>query len=280
MQSSATSEYIYDAEQKTSIATFAGECVKDSWKHRWAMETFIANNLGRRYRRSVLGFLWGLLSPLMNMAIMASVFSLIFHMDFKDFAVYLYTGLLPWSFMMEGICEGSQCFINAESYLKKLAIPKLFFPMVAVGTDTCNFLLNLTALLLLSIMLGFQFHATICLLPVVIFITALFNLGLALLVGIATVYVRDLTHILRVTLQAFFYLIPIIYPMSAIPEKYTFLFKLNPFFYPISLFRAIIYEGQLPTMQQWTVTILLALGSLTAGLLFLRRHQDDLIYRL
>jgi ABC-type polysaccharide/polyol phosphate export permease len=273
-------EYTFNADERPSFLSFTRSNLNDVWRYRWAIESFIAANLARRYRRSVLGFLWGLISPLMNMMVMAVVFSLIFHAEIRTFMVYVFTGLLPWSYMAESMTEGSQCFINAEQYLKKLSIPKLFFPIVSVGTDTCNFLFSLSALLVMALGLGVQLKATLVLLPLVIAVTAVFNLGLSILLGVLTVYMRDLTHIIRVTLPAFFYLIPIIYPMNAMPENYRFIFGWNPFYHFVGLYRNILYDGVMPSNREWVICAAVACLVFGAGLIVLRRRQQDLIYRL
>jgi ABC-type polysaccharide/polyol phosphate export permease len=273
-------EYTYQVGDESSIWRFLRGSAGDAWNYRWAIETFITNNLRRRYRRSVLGFLWGMLGPLLNMAIMSVVFALIFHCDVKTYAIYIFTGLLPWAYMSESAVEGSVCFVNAEPYLKKLAIPKIFFPLVSVGTDTTNFLLSLSSLLLLGFAVGLKWQSTMLLLPFVILLTAGFNLGMILMFSILTVYLRDFTHILRVTLPAFFYMVPVLYPITAIPEQYRALLLLNPFYYPIKLFRMVIYDGQLPSERLWGAMLVLAIVPLLCGLLMLRKHEKHLIYRL
>ncbi len=260
--------------------SFLFRSVHDAWKYRWAVESFVTNNLRRRYRRSALGFLWGLLGPLLTMSIMATVFSLLFHADIKTYTVYVFSGILPWSYMSESAVEGSQCLVAAESYLKKLFIPKLFFPLVSTGTDTVNFLFSLLSLLLIGVVAGIQWKLSLLLLPAIIAVTATLNLGMAILFGVATVYFRDLTHILRVTLPALFYMMPIIYPLEWIPEHCRHLFLLNPFYYVIDLYRQVICKGQVPPAHDWAVSIALASCVLFAGLLALKKREHDLIFRM
>lgn len=252
----------------------------DAWRYRWAIETFVKNNLRRRYRRSALGFLWGLLGPLLTMTTMATVFSILFHADIRTYTVYVFSGSLPWSYISESAIEGSHCFIGAESFLKKLFIPKLFFPLVSAGTDTVNFLFSLASLLTIGLFAGVPWQATMVLLPVVIAINATMNLGMTILFGVATVYFRDLSHILRVTLPALFYTIPILYRPDLIPEQYRHWFLLNPFYYLIDLYRQVILEGQIPPAQDWAVSIALAACFLFAGLLVLKKKEHDLIFRM
>jgi len=250
------------------------------WSYRWALGCFVVNNLRRRYRRSVLGFIWGLIAPLATMSIMALVFSVIFHADLKQYIVYIFSGLLPWSYISESAVEGSQCFINAESYLKKLLIPKAFFPLVSVGTDCVNFIFSLTSLLLLGLVAGIHWNATVLLLPVAIAITAVFNLGMVMTYSVLTVYFRDVPHILRVIYPALFYLLPVLYPVESIPEQFRTFFVLNPFYHLVGLFRSLIAAGQVPSATQWVCASSIAAVSLVVGIVVLRAKERHLIFRL
>jgi len=106
--------------------------------------------------------------------------------------------------------------------MKKVYIPKIFFPLVAVSTEAINFCLSLVSMMFLALFVGLHFHPTLllCLCYRSYF---LFHIGIVLALAIATVYFRDLTHLVRVVLASFFYLIPIVYPMSAVPENMHFI---------------------------------------------------------
>src|SRR5215813_13768596 len=122
-----------DKRRRPLPASFILRSVNDAWKYRRAIESFVTNNLRRRYRRSALGFLWGLLGPLLTMTTMAIVFSTLFHAEITTYTFYVFSGLLPWSYLCDSAIEGSQCFVGGETFLKKLFIPKLFFPIVSAG---------------------------------------------------------------------------------------------------------------------------------------------------
>src|SRR5262249_53579381 len=156
------------------------------------------------------------------------VFSLLFHRSPQQFAIFLFTGLLPWIFITDSVTSGSQSIVNAEPFLKKVYIPKIFFPLVGVGTEAVNFCLSLSSLMLLGLFLGMQISPALLLVPFAITLLCLFNFGVTLFLAVATVYFRDLTHIIKIVLGALFYLVPVVYPLDQIPEKYRYLFLLNP----------------------------------------------------
>jgi len=247
---------------------------------KFALGSFVINNLRRRYQRSVLGFAWSLLNPLLMMAVLTAVFSIIFQRDPKTFGVFVFTGLLPWTFISESIAGGCSAITSAEGFMKKVYIPKIFFPLVTVATELINFGLSLISMMALAALLGLQLHWTILLLPIAMGITFLFTFGISLAMAVSTVYFRDIAHLTRVVLSCFFYLIPIVYPLSAVPSKYKIFFENNPFTFFINLFRDILYYGTVPTLKEWLIPLGLAVIALIVGFSILRRNERDIIFRL
>jgi ABC-2 type transport system permease protein len=247
---------------------------------KFAFASFVVNNLRRRYQRSVLGFAWSMLNPLLMMVVLTTIFSLLFHRDPKSYGIYMFTGLLPWQFISESISIGCSSLVQAEGFMKKVYVPKLFFPLVTCSTEVVNFALALVSMIILATFLGLHLNWTLLLLPVAIAVTYLFTFGIALCLGVATVYFRDLTHIVKVILQSFFYFIPIIWPLNALPAKYEAIFLANPFTHFILLFRALIFDGVLPTSREWAWCVFYSCVTLTLGFWILRRNEKDIIFRL
>src|SRR5271163_3836747 len=131
---------------------------------KFAFSSFVINNLRRRYQRSVLGFAWSLLNPLLMMIVLTTVFSLIFKRDPKTFSIFILIGMLPWTFISESIANGCSSITSAEQFLKKVYIPKIFFPLVTVSTELINFGLSLLSMIVLGLFIGLHLHWTILLL--------------------------------------------------------------------------------------------------------------------
>lgn len=271
---------VYDSEQDDSYPRFLLRNLREIRHYRFALINFVVNNLRMRYRRSSLGFLWSLLNPLLVMTVISVVFSIIFQQDLKTFAVYIFSGLAPWLYINASIMSGCQTIINAEGFLKKVYLPKILFPMITVTTETANFLFSITSLYILALLLGFHVKWTILLLPLAILVTFVFNLGLAIMFGIATVYFRDLTQIMMVVFQALFYLVPIVYPLESVPERFQIFFYFNPFYYFVMLFRKVIYGIPEITWLDWGITSAMALIAMAIGMFILMKQDRDLIYRL
>ena len=263
-----------------SFVAFLARVAKELQCVKFALTSFIVNNLRRRYRRSMLGFAWSLLNPLFTMLVMTAVFSLLFHRDPRAFSVFLFTGLLPWTFINDSITNGSQSIVVAEPFLKKVYIPKVFFPLVTVGTEGVNFCLSLVSMIVLGLCLGMQVGPTLLLVPLAIALLCIVTFSIALLLSVATVYFRDLTHIIKIILGAVFYLVPILYPLEQIPAHFRGFFLLNPIYYFINLFRITINECRVPTLIEWAIPLAFTVGSLVVCMYILMKTERDLIYRL
>ncbi len=271
---------VFDSRVHDSYPRYVAKIFSEMWTYRFALKNFVVNNLRTRYRRSVLGFLWSLLNPLFFMIILAVVFSTIFKQNIRTYSIYIFSGMIPWLYINASITMGCQTLINAEGFLKKVYIPKLLFPVVSVTTETVNFFLSIVSLYLLGIFVGFPIKITILYLPLVIFITFLFNLGWVLILSVTTIFFRDMTHLVAIVFQALFYLAPIIYPLESIPEQYRSLFLFNPFYYFIILFRKVIYGEPALVWLDWVAPIGLMLVVLSVGLYILKRLDRTIVYRL
>lgn len=271
---------IYDSKEQDAFIRYLLKNLREIRVYRHAMYNFVVNNLLMRYRRSALGFLWSLLNPLLVMTVISVVFSIVFKQDIRDFAIYIFSGLAPWWYINAAIIGGCQTIINGEGFLKKVYLPKVLFPLVSVTTETVNFLFSIISLYILALILGSKVQWTILLLPFTIIVTYIFNLGWAILLGIATVYFRDLFQIMGVVMQALFYMIPVVYPLEAVPEQFRVFFQFNPFYHYVILFRKVIYGKPAITLNDWAITITIGVVLLLIALYALKRLDRDIIFRL
>jgi ABC-type polysaccharide/polyol phosphate export permease len=274
--------YIFDSTDRRGLKNILSRNARDLKTYRYAIFNFISSTLRARYRRSVLGFLWTLLNPLLSMTILTLVFSTVFQSSIKNFSVYIFSGLLPWSLISNSMVVGSLSIIAGEGYLKRVYIPKFLFPLVTVGVEVANFLLSLISLFFLALLLGARVSWGLLALPIALLLTALFIFGLVLITSIVTPYFRDLSHIIQITFIGLFYLTPIIYPVEFVSKNPILLtvIKWNPFFYFVELFHAMIYQAIFPSPQLWLMCLGLTTASLILGFSVFISRERDVIYRL
>jgi ABC-type polysaccharide/polyol phosphate export permease len=282
MNNNETHRYVFDSTEHRGIKNILTRNFRDLVTYRYAIYNFISSNLRARYRRSALGFLWTLLNPLFTMAILAIVFSTIFQSSVRNFGIYVFSGLLPWTLISNSMIIGSMSLIIGEGYLKKVYVPRFLFPLVVVGVEVVNFLLSLVSLFFVALLLGAKISWGLLTLPFALLLTALFILGLVLIVSILTVYFRDLSHITQISFTALFYLTPIIYPIELLANNHLLLtvIKWNPFFYFVELFHTIIYQAKIPDTSLWLMSLSLTAISLMLGFIVFSSREKDVIYRL
>lgn len=235
-------------------------------------------DLKLRYKRSVLGFLWALLNPALMMVVLTIVFSTILRFKIPHYAIFVLSALLPWTFFSQSISYGVECIVSNGQLIKKVAVPKLVFPVAAVVSNVINLLLSLIPMALVVLAVGHPFYATWLFLPVSILALILFTLGMTFFFAAANVFYRDVSHILQVVLSAWFYFSPIVYAIDFVPANMQWIFKLNPIIYVLNGFRLSVYYGQLPRAQSVVASFLFGFLALLLGFAFFRKYQDEFVY--
>ena len=173
-----------------------------------------------RYQGSVLGYLWALLRPLMMFAILYLVFAklLRFGGDIPHYPVYLLTGTTLWSFFTECTNQGIQAIIQRGELIRKICFPKYIVVVSATLTAVINLFINLIVVVIFALINGVSPSPMWLLVPVLVLELYALSLGIAFLLGAVNVKYRDITSIWDVLVQALFYAVPIIYPITMVAE--------------------------------------------------------------
>src|SRR4051812_15894019 len=222
------------------------------------IQNMVVQELRVRYQRSMLGFLWSLLNPILMMATLTLVFSSVFRMPREDYALYLFAGMVPWGFLSASLSDCAFCIISNEGLIRKIYLPKLIFPLSRVLINLTTFILSMAALFLLLEPLGARFTLPMVLLPAVIALFFAFVLGLGMIVATVNTFYRDCGHLVAVVLQAWYFATPIIYYKSRLPADAQWRFWLNPAYPFIQLFQDIIKDGTWPHLHTFMVAAAIA----------------------
>jgi ABC-2 type transport system permease protein/lipopolysaccharide transport system permease protein len=242
------------------------------------VHSLVLQDLRVRYHRSLLGFCWTLLNPVLMMTTMALVFSQFFHV--KNYAVYLFAGMVPWSFLSGCLNDCAFSFILNEGLIRKVYVPKLVFPLSRVLINLTTFVLSMAALFLLLKPLGARFTLPLLLLPVVVVLFALFAFGLGLIVATGNTFFRDWSHLMGVFLQAWYFATPILYEWSSCSARGQRLFWLNPAFPFVRLFQVILHDGEWPSARLFAAAAGTAAVCLGVGYVVYKGQEDKLVFRL
>lgn len=254
---------------------------KDLWVYRGVLWNLISQQLKIRYRRSTLGFLWTLLNPLLSMAILTIVFSSIMKFPQKDYAVYLFSGLVPWTFFAQSIELGKAIFIMNEQFLRRIYVPKNIFPLSVVLSNLVNFILSLVVLFILGkIFFDIKISLALLFLPISILTLIIFTSAVTMIFSVLSVFYRDFAHLTSILLMLLFYATPIIYPANLLPQKYILILRLNPMFHIIDLFHRPIFYHSLPGLESILIAFVVSIGTFIIAFGFLSINRYNVVYRL
>ena len=266
--------------------------LSDLWAARELLRNLVAKELKVRYKGSVLGFIWSLLSPLLITAIFTVVFAKFIKIQLADgdFASFFLAGYLAWTFFANSVTSSNTAIVGSGPLVKKVWFPRVVLPLSLVLSQAVHLGL---ALLATSPLIIWQrgFHP-MALVPLVVGLgmLAVFTAGVSMLFAAANVYFRDLQELMPVLLLGWFYATPIIYPLAFVEqgEARTFLpfIQANPMTWFCEFFHTTIYgtavlgeEGTggpglgpaIPDLRSWLVCAAWALGALALGVLVFDR---------
>ncbi len=246
-------------------------------KYGYLISELVLRDIKKKYRRSILGVFWSLLNPLITMIVTAMIFSNLFRFDITNFPLYLLCGQIIVTFYNESTGFAMSSIIENGVLLKKVYIPKFVFPLSRVMSSCVNLLFTLPALFLIVIVTTHSLPPATFSFILPLFLFFLFCLGIGMLLSTVAVYFRDIFHLYGIFLSLLGYTTPVFYPESIVPEKYMFLFKMNPLYYYLSAFRQAVYEGHLPDYGLIAVCVGLSAAALVVGTYFFRKYQNNFI---
>lgn len=250
--------------------------LRELYQYRGLLLSLTQRELKARYRGSVLGFLWTFLNPTMQMAVYSLLFSVWMRQKIENYTYFVFIGLLPWIWFTTSVGGGASSISDRRDLLTKVRFPAQVLPATVVATNLVNFLLAMPLLLVLGVAFGHYPTWHILLFPVVVFVQLWVTLALAYLFSAINVTFRDLQQILSNVLTMWFFVTPIFYRASTLPEHFRDLLVLaNPMGVMATSYQAIFYDGEVPALGPLALWmgIAVALMWLAAGL-FERRREE------
>ena len=244
-------------------------------KYRELLYNLVVRDLKVRYKNSVLGVAWSLLNPLFMALVFTVVFTVMQPSNIERFPVFVLCGLLPWNFFLSSITGATGSIVNNAHLVKKVYFPREVLPLSIVLSNMVNFLLALIVLFGMLAVFRARLTVWVLYLPLLIFIQIIFSSGMALFLSTVNVFYRDTKHIIDVLMLAWFFITPVFWDHTILPEKAVFLgitlpvqrltFILNPMASLISAYRDILYFGRKIDFYFLSRTIITAVIFLVIG---------------
>ncbi len=247
----------------------------DVWKRKELFAELFKTMLKLRHVGSLLGYLWTLLSPVLYIATYWFVFTYFVKMGIDSYPVFLIPGFLAWNFTLGAVIYSSESIIQSTYLITKVAFPNEILPLVNVGISLLDFIISLAFFFLVLLLVpGIKaFTGLALLLPFVLLIHIFITAGLSLITSALTVYFRDVPKLIQIGGTLLFFLTPIFYPLTMVPEKFRGIIMLNPVAQVISYYHDIIYYNTLPGIYSLIYTFLFSAIILFTGLVFFNKHK-------
>jgi ABC-2 type transport system permease protein len=240
-------------------------------------------DLRARYKGSALGFAWHFVMPLSQLVVFWVLFGVLFGVrprtetGEQSYAIFLFVGLLPWTFFATALTSGAAAIVANAGIVKKVSLPLQLFPASAVLSALVNFGLSLIVLAAVLAVFGPRRPEGIVYLPVLAAIQVVMGLGLAYLLAALTVFFRDVQHILGVLLVAWYFLTPVLFPVSIVadrPREQALLY-LNPMTAVIVGYQRALLDGLAPEWIALAWSALFAVAALAIGVAYFERAKGD-----
>lgn len=206
-----------------------------------------------RYQDTFFGFLWSLIRPLLQGAVLFVVLRKFIRIDVQDYGLVLLAALFPWTWFQTSLVVAVSSFAGNGPLIKKVYFPRFVLPLATVMNNGVQYALSIPVLLLLLLYSGYTPNWTWLIgIPYLLLVETVLIMGVVLFIASLDVYFRDLEHLTDVFVGLiWFYLTPVIYPLSLVPEKYHTLVLLNPMASLVEAWRALFLQNQIPGADLW-----------------------------
>ena len=249
-------------------------------RYSWDLVTHLVGREFRlRYRQALLGWVWAVGSPLARLVVLTYVFTRVLPLEVDNYAVFVFTGLIGWQWFSGGISSATTSAVDRKDLLFRPGVPRAAVPVIGVLTDGLDYLAALPVLTIFLI-LGDGVPLTALVLPLILMVQFLLTTGLGFVLCAANVYLRDINLFVGVATLLGWYVTPVFYPASAVPERFRILLQLNPMAHILEAQRMVVIEGRLPDFDSFSILTIVSGMTFVAGYLVYRRWSPFFVDEL
>ena len=245
------------------------------WRFRQLLLSLVVRDLKVKYQRSVLGLLWTLLNPLLMVLVFIAVFNSVLKVRVDGFWAFLISGIFAWQFASASMNRATSIMRSHAGLRRSVAFPTEIVVLSTLLAKLIEFLIEIT--IVVTVIFAFYHHGipvTASLLPVLIVILALMTAGLMFPLSVISVMLSDVEHAMPAITRLLFFLTPVIYPVSMIPDHLLRYFYLNPFVGLLQLFHLALYEGVWPSWELLGAVSIASVVMFLIGYAIFRKFKD------
>jgi lipopolysaccharide transport system permease protein len=248
------------------------------WEYRELLYFLVWRDVKVRYKQAVLGAGWAVLQPAMAMVIFTIIFGRLVKLptDGSPYPVFVYAGLLPWTFFSNAVTTASNSLVNSANLITKVYFPRVIIPLAAVGAGLVDFTVAFGLLIILLVWYHIPLTPWFALVPVFLLLTIIAAVGVGTILSALTVNYRDFRWVLPFAIQVWLYATPVTYASSVVPEKWRVAFGLNPMAGVVEGFRSAVL-GRPPLWTLVETSAIVAVTTLVLGLVYFQRVERTFV---
>jgi len=239
------------------------------------LKQFTLQQITSRYRGSVLGFLWTLLTPALFFLVLGFVFSAINKADMRTFGIYFFAGYMPFYFFQNAVTFATTSITGFPAYVTRVFVPKTIFPSSAVMLCLPDLAAGFAFTLVLMLVTGAPFTPALAVLPFSFLLLLTFTIGLAYLAATLNVFFRDFQFVWQTVSFLLFFISPILWKFDQLTPEMQRILALNPLLPFLRMFQDPIVRGVVPPAEQIVLALIYAGVSLMFGFSVFRRSQQN-----
>jgi lipopolysaccharide transport system permease protein len=251
--------------------------LRELYQYRFLLWSLTQRELKARYRGSVFGFLWTFLNPMLLMMVYALLFTVYMRQNMEHYTLFMFTGLLPWIWFASSVTAGASSISDRRDLLTKVKFPPQVLPATVVISNGINFVLSFPLVIALALVSGATVSAHVLVLPLVAIGQLIFIMAVSYLVSAFNVTFRDLQHIVTNLITLAFFMTPILYPVSLIPEQYRAIaLYANPMACFVRAYQDAVYYHRLPELLPLAVAIGISVMLMALASAYFENRREDL----
>ena len=247
-------------------------------KNQFLFEELVKRDFKKKYKRTILGMFWSMLSPLLNLLVMDLVFSNFFGRNIEHFIIYLFSGNIVMAFYKESTKGGMRALTSNSAIFTKINVPKYLFLFSKNVSAFINFGLTIIIYFIFVAFDGIKFHPRFFVLVIPIVCFVIMNIGIGMILSALYVFFRDMEYLYDIFLTLLTYLSAIFYSIDRFSVQVQRYFLLNPVYVIIKYFRTIVIDGNIPSLQFNLLCVFYALFFLGVGCFIYKHYNQRFLY--
>jgi lipopolysaccharide transport system permease protein len=248
------------------------------WEHRELIYFFVWRDIKVRYKQTAIGAAWAVIQPLMTMAVFSLFFGRLAHIPSEGlpYPVFYYTALLPWTYFASALQSATSIVVDNQNLITKVYFPRLALPLASVCSGLVDFAISFVMLLLLLAWYGIRPGFAILWLPVLLLLTVMTALGVGLWLAALNAMYRDVRFVIPFLVQFWMFASPVAYPSILVPEKWRWLYGLNPIAGVVEGFRWSLTGHGNPPGRMFAISAVAVVAILLGGTAYFQKVETTI----